>query len=116
RALGERDGVCGVNFLRVFLGPGEPPALLAAHARHIARTAGEHVPALGADFTHFLPKSLPEAPGLGLPAGSDRTLTELPPLDRAPVCGELAALLDGEAGRAAIMAGNALRVLDRVLT
>jgi membrane dipeptidase len=114
RALGERDGVCGLNFLRVFLGPGDPAERLAAHADHIAAVAGPHVPALGADFTHFLPHSTPEAPGLGLPPGTDRSLMDLPHLDRATSYGELAARIN-EDERDGLLFANALRVLRRIL-
>ena len=113
RAIGERGGLVGVNAQRAFLGRGEPAALAAQHARHIAAVAGEDVPAVGADFTAFLPDSFPEPPELGLPPDADRSLQRLPEAPRETFYPDLARELGDRAS--AVLSGNALRFLRRLL-
>lgn len=56
RAVGERDGLVGINFHVGFLrfdgrdDPETPVAAIARHAAHVAAVAGPHAVALGSDF------------------------------------------------------------------
>lgn len=102
RMLADRGGVTGLNLFADFLSAdrtqeGQREALLA-HARHILRTGGEDVLALGTDFD-------------GIPANPYvQSAAELPRLLRT--------LSDGLGPRIAekIACGNALRVLREVLS
>jgi microsomal dipeptidase-like Zn-dependent dipeptidase len=118
-ALGEHGGVCGLNALPVFLGPGDAHERLVAHHAHLTVVGGPGLPAIGADLLAMLPRGLSEAPELGLPPGSDRSLFDLAEPRRDRLYHELGAAL-AAAGRppdevAATLGGNALRVLRAAL-
>ena len=55
--IGRRDGVVGLNFVPPFVGDGPSAERVADHHAHIARVAGPHATAIGADFVGFLPPS-----------------------------------------------------------
>ena len=118
-ALVERDGVCGLNVQRVFLGPGETVDRMADHHAHLLAVGGASLPAVGADFVAHLPDGPPEPPELGLPPDADRSLSALPEADRATVYADLAAALAARGvdppAVTAVEHGNALRLLRQVL-
>ena len=114
RELAARGGVAGLCMQRVFLGPGEVPEAVAAHHAHIHALAPS-LPAFGADFTAFLPEaSAPDRPGLGLPAGSDRSLNDNPEAPRETVYAESLELIGPEHAEA-VASANALRFLRAAL-
>jgi len=56
KAIGERGGVVGLNFLPAFLGRGEEAGSIRAmkrHIRHLVDTAGIEAAAIGTDFDGF---------------------------------------------------------------
>jgi len=112
--LAARGGVAGLCMQRVFLGPGEVPVAVAAHHARM-HAIDPHLPAFGADFTAFLPQAAaPDRPGLGLPAGSDRSLHEHPEPPRETVYHDSLALI-GPARAEAVASANALRFLRAAL-
>jgi membrane dipeptidase len=117
--IGRRGGVAGLNALRAFIGPGDPATGLANHAQAIAKAAGPQGTAFGCDFTDYLPPSPAEAPELGLPKDTDRSLLELDPVARdtiyADVADELRRRGTPEEQVQGLLSGNALRVLRRCL-
>jgi membrane dipeptidase len=119
RALAERDGVCGLNVQRVFLGPGDVHQRLADHHAHLVAVGGPSLPAIGADFVAHLPPGPAEPADLGLPPDVDRSLVDLPEVGRDTFYAEVAATLEARAVARpavdAVLSGNALRVLRRVL-
>jgi membrane dipeptidase len=118
RGIGERDGVCGLNLVPVFLGPGAVGAQAALHRRHIAEIGGAAVPAMGADFVAFLPPGAAEPVHLRPPEGPDATLRDVaePPRETAYADIHQAVAADAGADAAdALMAGNALAFLRRAL-
>lgn len=50
RKIADCGGVIGVNFCKDFLGEGEPFELVKRHLKHIIKTGGEDVVAIGSDF------------------------------------------------------------------
>lgn len=50
RGIADCGGVIGVNFCKDFLGDGEPFELVLRHLKHMIKTGGESVVALGSDF------------------------------------------------------------------
>ena len=71
RAIGESDGIVGINFHVGFLradceeDPDTPVALIARHAAHVAEVAGVGAVGLGSDFDGAtMPRELADAAGL----------------------------------------------------
>ena len=71
RAIGERDGLVGINFHVGFLradgaeDAGTPLARIAEHAAHVAEVAGAHCVGLGSDFDGaIMPAELGDVRGL----------------------------------------------------
>jgi membrane dipeptidase len=116
--VGRRDGVVGLNFVPPFVGDGPSAERLADHHAHLARVAGPHATAIGADFVGFLPPS-PEPPGSRLPPDADPALAHTPEPPRETAYADLAAALRArgvdEAAVDAVLGGNALRFLHRLL-
>jgi len=116
--IAERDGVCGLNLIPVFLGPGEVGRQAAAHRRHIAEQGGASVPAIGADFVAFLGHGPAEPAHLQPPEGGDPTLREAAEAPRETAYAEIRSAVTADAGTAAadaLMAANALAFLRRAL-
>jgi membrane dipeptidase len=116
--VGRRDGVVGLNFVPVFVGDGPSAERLADHHAHLARVAGPHAPACGADFIGFLPPA-PQPPESRLPPGVDPALARRPEPPRETAYADLAAELRRrgveEPAVDAVLGGNALRFLRRLL-
>ena len=118
QGIGERNGVCGLNLVPVFLGPHAAGGQAAAHARHIARVGGATVPAVGADFVSFLGEGPAEPVHLRPPEGPDTTLRETPEPPRETAYADIRAAVTADAGEAAadaLLSGNALAFLRRAL-
>jgi membrane dipeptidase len=114
REIAARGGVAGLCMQRVFLGPGEVPEAVAAHHARM-RSIDPRLPAFGADFTAFLPEAAaPDRPGIGLPAGSDRSLNDRPEAPRETVYAAALELI-GPAQAEAVASANALRFLRSAL-
>ncbi len=118
QGIAQRDGVCGVNLIPVFLGPGEVGRQAAAHRRHIAETGRASVPAIGADFVAFLAPGPAEPAHLRPPEGPDATLRDVAEAPRETAYAEIRSAVTSDAGADAadaLMAGNALAFLRRAL-
>jgi membrane dipeptidase len=118
RGIGERGGVCGLNLIPVFLGPGSVGAQAAAHARHIAEVGGATVPALGADFVAFLGRGPAEPAHLRPPEGDDPTLADAPEPARETAYADIRTAVTADTGSDAadaLLGGNALAFLRRAL-
>jgi membrane dipeptidase len=118
RGIGERHGVCGLNLIPVFLGPGAVGRQAAAHRSHLAATGGATVPAMGADFVAFLAEGPAEPAHLRPPEGPDPTLRDVAEAPRETAYAEIRKVVTDDAGADsadALMAGNALAFLRRVL-
>ena len=112
-----REGVIGINALPVFLGPGDPIAATARHAAHLAAVGGATLPALGADFVAFLSDGPAEPGHLRPPAGS-AGLVYAPEPDREgyyAAVSDATTAMSGPQASAALLGGNALAFLRRVL-
>ncbi len=73
KIIADRGGVIGLNFYSLFTGGGDTVENLLTHARHIVRTGGEDVLALGSDYD-----------GIPAPKGLE-TCAKLPVLYEATV-------------------------------
>jgi membrane dipeptidase len=113
-AIGRRGGVVGLCATPAFTGTGPFAEMLARHHAHICAVAGVEAVAFGADFCDFFGPSL-EAPLLPDPPGeADLALARQPEPERATFYAEVLSAA-GEPDGGPLAAGNALRVLDRVL-
>jgi membrane dipeptidase len=113
--IGERGGIVGINALPVFLGPGDPAIATVRHAEHVAAVGGPAVPALGADFVGFLADGPHEPAHLQPPVGA-AGLAGVPEPDRETYYAAVAAASTAAgADTAALLGGNALAFLRRVL-
>jgi membrane dipeptidase len=112
--IGERGGVVGLCATPAFTGPGPFDQMLARHAAHIETVAGAGSVAFGADFCDFFGPSL-DAPLLPDPPDeSDIALAGQPEPDRVEFYAAVLAAA-GQDGGGPLAAGNAMRVLERVL-
>jgi membrane dipeptidase len=115
KAIAERDGLIGLNFIPLFVGEGDLLDGLAAHAAHIAGLVGARHVALGPDFIDYLKYRGQPAPKDQLLAGGQslEDLVYAPSLRLVP---EFHATLlrrgFSKDDAAAIFNGNALRFLQ----
>lgn len=118
RGIAERGGVCGINMIPVFLGPGAPGDAAAAHRDHLAAVGGPTLPAMGADFVAYLGEGPAEPHHLRPPEGVDPTLADTAEPARETAYAEVRTAVAARAGAEAadaLMAGNALAFLRRAL-
>jgi membrane dipeptidase len=117
--LARRGGVVGLNFLPVFLGPGEVSERLADHHAHLVGIGGPDLPACGADLVAFLPQMPPEPLPSHLPPDADAALARLPEPPRERAYADFAQAIrargTAEPQVAATLAGNSLSFLRRLL-
>lgn len=103
RAVGETGGVVGIAFMPAYLSPGDPDSAtletIVDHVERIVEVAGVEAAALGSDFD-----GVPSLPG------GVRGVEDYP-----AVAGELARRGFDAEERAAILGGNWLRVIERVV-